>query len=349
MKQNPKVSIIVPVYNVEKYFPRCLDSLLNQTLKDIEIICVEDCSTDNSRFVLKEYEQRDSRVKVLYNKVNSGLATTRNNGLKVVRSDYIMFCDSDDYYDQSMCLRLYTAMNTYNCEMAICGTNVIYADKSGLPYKESDKKYYLIKYDGLVKATDNVILNTDVSAWNKIYKRKIVEENSITFPEGLLFEDAYFYFCYVLFCKNIFFIKDKFHNYVRRENGIMSDLIEKKISRRAIEHLYIAEKIYDFLISKNIFEDTKELFFKIFKRFFWFAFNHSQQQERIYVTKECESFLKKNGLTFIEQEMEYIFKKIYSKQNKFYPVKRFFINLLCDLIPHKTKRKNLRKKLLKKI
>ncbi|MDR2616265.1 MAG: glycosyltransferase [Endomicrobium sp.] len=344
----PKVSVIVPIYNVEKYLPRCLDSLLNQTLKDIEIICVEDCSTDNSRSVLKEYGQRDSRLKILYNKFNSGLATTRNNGLKVAESGYIMFCDSDDYYDQSMCLKLYNTINNCNCEIAVCGINVIYEDKSGLPYKESDKKYYAIKYDGLIKVTNKIVLNTDVSVCNKIFKREIIEENNITFPDGLLFEDACFYFCYMIFCKNIFFIKDKFYNYVRQENGIMSELIEKK-SIRAIEHLYIAEKIYDFLVIKNIFKNNKELFFEIFKSFFWFAFNHSQQRERIYVINECESFLKKNELTFIKQEMKYIVKEIYSKQNKFYPIKRFFINLLCGLIPHKTKRKNLRKKLLERI
>jgi glycosyltransferase involved in cell wall biosynthesis len=344
----PKASVIVPIYNVEKYLNKCLDSLITQSLKDIEIICVEDCSMDDSLLILKEYVKKDSRIKIVKNKVNSGLATTRNNGIKVARSDYIMFCDSDDYYDQSMCLKLYNAINNCNCQIAASGINVIYEDKSGLLYKESDKKYYAIKYDGLIKVTNKIVLNTDVSVCNKIFKREIIEENNITFPEGLLFEDAYFYFCYMIFCKNIFFIKDKLYNYVRRENGIMSDLIEKN-SIKAIEHLYIAEKIYDFLVSKNIFKNNKELFLEIFKSFFWFAFNHSQQQERIYVINECESFLKKNELTFIKQEMKYIFKEIYSKQNKFYPVKRFFINLLCGLIPHKTKRKNLRKKLLKRI
>ena len=347
LEQNPKVSIVVPVYNVEKYLSRCLDSLLNQTLKDIEIICVEDCSIDNSKSILKDYKQRDSRIKILYNKFNSGLSTTRNNGLKVSKSDYIMFCDSDDFYDQNMSLRLYNAINDCNCEMAVCGTNIIYEDKRGLAYKESDKDYYAIKYDGLVKVTNDVVLNTDVSAWNKIYKKEIVEENNITFPDGLLFEDAYFYFCYTIFCKNIFFIKDKFYNYVRRENGIMSNLIEKKINSRAIEHLYIAEKIYDFLFSKNIFESNKRLFSKVFKNYFWFAFNHSQQQERMYVINECESFLRKRELASLKLEMECVVKEIYSKQNKFYPIKKFFVNLLIVIIPFSRKRKQLRKKLLK--
>jgi glycosyltransferase involved in cell wall biosynthesis len=346
LEQSPKVSIVVPVYNVEKYLCKCLDSLLNQTLKDIEIICVEDCSMDNSKSILKDYEQRDSRVKILYNESNSGLSATRNNGLKVAKSDYIMFCDSDDFYDQNMCFRLYGATSTYNCEMAVCGTNVIYEDKSGLPYKESDKRYYAIKYDGLTKVTNDVVLNTDVSAWNKIYKKKIIEENNITFPDDLLFEDAYFYFCYTIFCKNIFFIKDKLYNYVRRENGIMSNLIKKKLSSRAIEHLYIAEKIYDFLFSKNIFESNKGLFSKIFKNYFWFAFNHSQQQERMYVINECNNFLKENELAFLKLEMKCIVKEIYSKRNKFYPIKKLFVNLVVVIIPCSRKRKQLRKKLL---
>ena len=94
-----KISVIIPVYNVEKYLRQCLDSVINQTYKDLEIICVEDCSTDNSPQILQEYAQKDERIKILYNEKNSKLGPTRNNGLKVATGEYIHFLDSDDWLE----------------------------------------------------------------------------------------------------------------------------------------------------------------------------------------------------------------------------------------------------------
>ncbi len=107
MKYNkPKVSIIVPVYNVENYLDRCLDSLINQSFDDIEIICINDGSTDNSLSILKDYEKKDARVKII-NKDNSGVSDCRNNGINVANGEYIVFVDSDDWIDVNMIETMY--------------------------------------------------------------------------------------------------------------------------------------------------------------------------------------------------------------------------------------------------
>ncbi|MDR3253614.1 MAG: glycosyltransferase [Endomicrobium sp.] len=259
----PKVSVIVPIYNVGKYVGKCLQNLVNQTLKDIEIICVDDCSTDNSMKIVEHYASQDLRIKIVRHAFNKGLAASRNTGLKEVSSDYIMFCDSDDFCSITMCDKMYNALINSNCEMAICGTNVIYS--YGYDYKKSDKEYFALNYSGINKVSDKMTLKTNVVSWNKIYKKEIIQKYGISFPDGLLFEDAYFFFCYTRFCKNIYFLNEELYNYLRRKNSIMSNLLYSK--DLAVDHLFIAEKIYDFWVSKNIFNDNKDIFFEIFERF----------------------------------------------------------------------------------
>ena len=119
---NPKVSIIVPVYNVEKYLDRCMESLLNQTLKDIEIILVDDGSPDNCPQMCDDYAKKDSRVKVVH-KANAGLGYARNSGLDVATGEYVAFVDSDDYVELDMYEQMYEASLNYQVQMVLCGFN----------------------------------------------------------------------------------------------------------------------------------------------------------------------------------------------------------------------------------
>ncbi len=114
-----KVSIIVPVYNVEKYLKRCLDSLISQTLKDIEIICVNDGSKDNSDKILEEYARKDSRI-IIINQENQGISVARNNGMDIAKGKYVGFVDSDDWVDSDFFEKLYNAAEKNNAQMAVC-------------------------------------------------------------------------------------------------------------------------------------------------------------------------------------------------------------------------------------
>ncbi len=115
----PKVSVIIPVYNTEKYLRQCLDSVINQTLTDIEIICVNDGSTDNSTNILNEYANNDSRIIVLSQK-NSGAAIARNNGINNAIGDYLYFIDSDDYVDTTFLEKMYSKSLKYNADICLC-------------------------------------------------------------------------------------------------------------------------------------------------------------------------------------------------------------------------------------
>jgi glycosyltransferase involved in cell wall biosynthesis len=315
-----------------------------QNLKDIEIVCVDDCSSDNSAAILRKYAERDLRIKVISHRINLGLSISRNSGLKVATSDYIMFCDSDDSYHPSMCLKLYNAITKNHCEMAACGTNITYEYSSG--YIGSDNGYYSQRYNGLTTVTDDVILGMDVSVWNKIFKREIIREYHILFPDKLLFEDAYFFVCYTRFCKNVFFVNEKLYNYVRRENSIMGSMELQKNSNRAMDHLFVAERIYDFMVDNNIFENNKELFFKFFKDCLALSVHYSKQQH-VQILNECFDFLEKNKLTDFRRDITKYFKSLSCPRKKLiHKIKKFFVHLLCSFVPIRSVRRYIRKKLL---
>lgn len=180
----PKVSIIVPIYNVEKYLAKCLDSLVNQTLKDIEIICINDGSTDNSLEILKTYALRDSRIKII-DKQNEGLSVTRNIGMSIATGDYIGFIDSDDWVDLDFYEKLYLAISSNDVDIA-CATIVRKRENSSkyrVFYKE--QRIYEILEDKL-----NAINCPKCSyVWNKLYKADKIK--NIPFKRGIYFEDVF--------------------------------------------------------------------------------------------------------------------------------------------------------------
>lgn len=182
-----KVSVIIPVYNVEKYLARCLDSVINQTLKDIEIICVNDGSTDNSAQILEEYAQKDNRVKVV-EQVNGGLSSARNTGMKYVTGEFLGFVDSDDFVEKDFYEKLYNAAKSENAEIACAGIIRENRRKSKEPVK-FDKLtvcHHLQEKFDMVKAPEHCYV------WNKIYLTGKVKALGLFFIKGLIYEDMPF-------------------------------------------------------------------------------------------------------------------------------------------------------------
>ena len=182
----PKVSVIIPVYNVEKYLRQCLDSVVNQTLQDIEIICVNDGSTDNSAQILEEYRFKDKRIKVI-NKTNGGLSSARNAGLKIAQGEFIGFTDSDDYLDLNFYESLYNRAKETNSDIVVC--EYIYR------FQDNKRKKIFLKVDKNIVTSDTqekfecLYLPLYCYVHNKIYKKDCIKDN---FIEGLNFEDIYF-------------------------------------------------------------------------------------------------------------------------------------------------------------
>lgn len=223
-----KVSVIVPVYNVEAYLRECLESIINQTYEELEILCINDCSTDGSLAVLKEYEQKDSRIVILENEKNGGLAYTRNAGLVRATGEYVLFVDSDDTIALDLvesCMEVVPGcdMVCFDYEQVAMGAGVIarqcaYKMKEGLYTGES----FFIE----LVHTDSTIF----SAWSKLISRKFLTENHILFYNEILYEDMLFSFqCYVK-AKKVYSLNRKLYKYRVRNSSIMTaDITGKNI------------------------------------------------------------------------------------------------------------------------
>ena len=284
-----EVSVIVPVYNVEEYLPKCLDSLIGQTYKDIKIICVNDGSTDGSMDILKKYEKKDKRI-VVVSKKNGGLSSARNVGLKKCNTKYVMFCDSDDYVSPRMCEKMLETIEKDNSDLAVCVLNAIYLAHNEM--EESDRNYYRLNYTGKQYIHDELVLKTDVSVVNKIFRMDIIKKYNIEFPEGLNNEDFYFYNAYMGVSRTISFVNQRLYNYMRREGSIMSENFEAE--KLSMDHLLVAEKLFDFYKEIGFLEKHKYLFWKQFVMSFWFSVEHSSEKYKREILEEGRIFIRKN-------------------------------------------------------
>ncbi len=277
----PRLSIIVPVFNVEKYIAKCLDSLVNQTLQDIEIICVDDCSSDKSVSIIKKYMKKDKRIRLICHPQNKGLAATRNTGLKSAKAELVTFVDSDDYLE----LNAYEkAIKVMTSEIDIVCFGIETSGNISSKRKKMDDEYYAVKYSGSIKITDNILFHTDVSSCNKIFRKSIIDKYAISFPDGLRYEDAYFFNVYGIRCQTAFFMKDKLYHYVRHENSIMSSTFMGEIGV-SIDHVKIAVKLYEYLKCNNLFAEHKNHFYRLFFAYVNFSLYHEKTfkgHEQIY-------------------------------------------------------------------
>lgn len=271
----PKISIIVPIYNSEEYLKECLNSLVNQTFKDIEIICVNDGSTDNSLEIVKYFAEKDSRIKVI-NQENKGQSAARNAGLKIASGEWITFIVSDDYIDLNTYERALTVSNVD----VICFGIEVYGDNL-YATRQADNEYYKIKYKSLVHLNNKIRLNTDVSVCDKLFKKEIIDNYGIRFPEGIHFEDAEFYWKYILCCKSANYIDEYFYHYRRREDSIMHNAFHQK--GIAIEHLYIIEHLYKFMVANELYKNNINLLIELFKQFFSFAYINTKPKNQFEV------------------------------------------------------------------
>lgn len=286
----PRISIIVPIYNMEKYLSKCLDSLLAQTIKDIEIICVNDGSTDSSRLILEQYSEKDGRI-IIVDKPNGGLSSARNAGLKLAKADFIGFVDSDDWVESDTYKS--ALRNIYRADIVIFGTNVV--GNSMMERRKADMEYYRVKYHGLQTLTDDMRIRTDVAAWNKLYRKQIIDDNDIKFPEGLLYEDYSFYWQYIFKSKTAFFDQTLRYNYLRRDGSIMSETFNG--SARAIEHLEIFDGVYRYMALNGLVDDHTQTLKSMFLNCFWFAYQNVPENQKKKVLRAGMDCVKNTELS----------------------------------------------------
>lgn len=217
----PLISIIVPIYKVEKYLKKCVESILTQTYKNYELILVDDGSPDNCPVLCDEFAQRDSRIVVIHKK-NGGLSEARNEGLNIARGEYIGFVDSDDYIEPNMYELLLNKIVLTKADMAVCN------------YKYVDEQYQSIDNRNANMPINDEILVADeylnrligkcgwyyVPAWNKLYSKSIFDD--IRFPKGKQHEDEFLIHHIVRKCNCIVCLRQSLYNYVQRSSSIMN-------------------------------------------------------------------------------------------------------------------------------
>ena len=235
------ITIVVPCYNVEKYVKKCIDSLKNQTYKKIEIILVNDGSTDKTLDIITEESKSDTRFKII-TRENGGLSAARNTGLEVAKGKYISFIDSDDFVDNLFIEKLYDSIKENDSDIAVCDYQFI--DENGIVWNNKKNK------SDVVYSSDNALidilsgrLNLEVMTWNKLYKTSLFKDNSIIFPNSKLHEDNYTTFKLFYFSKKISLIKDKLYYYLQRNSSIMGKRFGEK---NKIDMLGSVEEVFDF-------------------------------------------------------------------------------------------------------
>lgn len=218
---NSLVSVIVPVYNAQSVLERCVDSILNQSYKNIEVILIDDGSTDGSCEICRKYE-RDSRVKYFYQN-NGGVSSARNHGIKLASGDYIMFVDSDDYLKEECVTNLFVAAGNNNADFTFSGFELCHMKGDHIAERQA-----IIPESGVYSIKD-FLLNFEKyrsflnSPWKILYRRKILLQNEVSFPLNVhLGEDQIFVSEYLLYCEKICVIESSDYIYVISEAGTLS-------------------------------------------------------------------------------------------------------------------------------
>ena len=254
-----KVSVIIPVYNVEDYLGMCLDSVCNQTLKDIEIICIDDGSTDKSPEILKKYAEKDSRVKIITQK-NSGQAVSRNIGIKKAQGEYIAFVDSDDFINKEMFEKLYIKAKDNNLDVSMCKI-ATYNNHTG-EVKDNLWYYMLGVFRDFKKDVFNhrdtreFTCEIAVTPYNKIYKKSLLDDNNILFPEGLIFEDEKFFYDVYLNSKRVSIVDESLYYYRVNRKGSTVNIDEENDYSDIVE---ISKQIRETFKKTGNYEDYKNL------------------------------------------------------------------------------------------
>lgn len=311
-----KISVIVPVYNVEKYLSQCLDSIIHQTYKNLEIILVDDGSTDSSGLICDNYSQKDKRIKIIH-KCQGGLSDARNAGLKIATGEYISFIDSDDFIDKNMYSILINNTQKYNSDIVWFNYYNYYSKKHFINssiIKNND--LYDLSSSDKIKFAKNLFYQykMDAHVWAKLYKRSIF--NNIKFPYGKLFEDIFVLLPILSNAKIISTIPDCLYFYRNRSESIVNQYFKQNIIKNID---FIKSRIILAINYKNHFPNIPEsnlFLFDVLKTAFdtLYKFDNYHTQQKI-ITHLMSNLLKeklpvKIKLRIIRRYFYALFKEI---------------------------------------
>ena len=235
---NALISVIIPVYNTAPWLARCLDSICAQTYRNLEILCVNDGSTDNSAEILAEYAVKDSRIKV-FTQENAGLSAARNTALEHATGEWVTGVDSDDYLEEDAITR---AINKSNAEVDVIFMQIQLVSEIGQKLKD-ESGYYRLPETPVLSMDSEVAGRLNVCFCGKLWRAQVIRERKLCFPHGLVYEDAAFYCCMLPLIRKVAFCREPGYFYMQREGSIMKSPVstEMLLERNAAVYRYVAE------------------------------------------------------------------------------------------------------------
>lgn len=321
-----------------------MDSILNQTLHNIEIICVNDGSTDESLAILEEYSAKDERIRII-NQKNSGLSVARNVGMKNANAEeYIGFVDSDDWIEPDTYELAYKAIKENMADMVCWYAQIEFEYNSQVNKNDIQrvKEYHKIKNTGFHLVSDSIFNFCTVTTWNKLYRKSLIEKYNISFPVGLIHEDVEFFYKYALICKNIYFIDKYLTHYLQRVDSLVWKQIINK-NKLIVDRIKIMIRLYNYFVENDLLSKYKKT---IADALIWYCFveecklNSKENQLKIY--KYASTVVKEMDLTQLDDSNNILYNL---KREKYWPIFLFF---LAEDIKKKL-RKRLIYRLLRKI
>lgn len=308
-RNKPKISVILPVYNVEKYLQECLDSIINQTLKDIEIICINDGSTDSSLKILKEYAKKDKRI-IIVNQKNKGAAISRNKGIDIAKGEYFSILDSDDFFDPAMLEKMYNKADKNSADIVICQSRIF--DEKTREYKPfnpiltdapKEKKF-------CYKDMPNLIFNFTVGwAWDKLYKASFVKENKLYFQNLRSSNDFFFVYLSLIKAKSIIIFDDALISHRKNTQTSLSET-------RTEDPLCFIKAIRELrkgILETGIYNEVEQSYLNFVLMISFWHYRTFPEETRDKVYKKLRSMFKSLGLFDLPED--YFYKFDYSDYN----------------------------------
>lgn len=278
----PLISVIIPVYNVEKYLARCLDSVIGQTYKNLELICVNDGSTDNSLAILQDYAAIDARIKII-NRKNGGLSAARNSGMACATGEFITFVDSDDTI----------ASNCYeSCIRHITDDVDVVAFSLSEVFSTGTRKVQTIPFEGKMHFADGMFSRALWNVTSKVFRASTLRKYDMAFREGFIYEDMEF--CARFFLASspiVYYINEPFYDYWQNSGSIMSNTKTQK-EGQSIQHIYQLDSVHAFLKKHDALESSLGDFLSLCKYCFTSAYHYAPAHEKAKCYAEMTARLR---------------------------------------------------------